>query len=171
MERSRMTKFGKTTLALLGASALALTATAASARIVCNADGECASKHCSDGVCCNVACTGPCVSCAQPGRLGTCGPTSLGAADPHGICARSPASSCGQSGVCDGHGTCTAGPTVICAPFTCDAITNTCAATCASDSDCVGSKCVNGSCGPKPTGAVCTAGSQCASGFCADGVC
>jgi len=73
--------------------------------------------------------------------------------------------------VCDGHGTCTAGPTIICAPFNCDPTTGSCAATCVSDNDCVSSKCVNGSCGPKPLGAICVAGSQCASGFCADGVC
>ena len=34
-----------------------------------------------------------------------------------------------------------------------------------------GIMCVNGSCGPKPNGAVCVKDSECASGFCADGVC
>ena len=74
--------------------------------------------------------------------------------------------------VCDGQGTCTSGPATICAPFGCDSKTGACVITCASDNDCAGGiKCVGGSCGPKPIGAVCTAASQCASKFCADGFC
>ncbi len=42
--------------------------------------------------------------------------------------------------------------------------TNSCVVTCSSDADCAGSvKCVNGSCGKRPIGAVCTAANQCAS--------
>ena len=74
--------------------------------------------------------------------------------------------------VCDGQGRCKAGPATICAPFNCDQATNACAATCRSNADCVtGVACVNGSCGPKPPGAMCTKNNDCASGFCTDGVC
>jgi hypothetical protein len=47
-------------------------------------DSECASNACSDGVCCDVACTG-CKSCNQPTALGTCTPVPAGS-DPHGTC-------------------------------------------------------------------------------------
>jgi hypothetical protein len=74
--------------------------------------------------------------------------------------------------VCDGKGTCTPGAATICAPFDCDPGTNTCLTSCSSDADCaLNVKCVNGSCGKRPIGAVCTAASQCASNFCADGFC
>ncbi|HVY40151.1 MAG TPA: hypothetical protein VHM31_19560 [Polyangia bacterium] len=74
--------------------------------------------------------------------------------------------------VCDGNGSCTPGPATICAPFNCDSKTNSCVVNCSSDSDCAATvKCVNGSCGKRPIGAVCTAANQCASGFCADGFC
>ncbi|HQP34708.1 MAG TPA: kelch repeat-containing protein, partial [Polyangiaceae bacterium] len=36
----------------------------------CGQSGECASAHCVDGVCCQNACTAPCMSCANAG--GTC---------------------------------------------------------------------------------------------------
>jgi hypothetical protein len=74
--------------------------------------------------------------------------------------------------VCDSGGRCKPGPATVCAPYDCDPSTNTCIVTCMSDGDCAnGLKCVNGSCGPKPRGAVCAANTDCASGFCADGVC
>ena len=74
--------------------------------------------------------------------------------------------------VCDGLGRCKAGPPTICAPFYCDPTTGACLVTCRSNADCVrGIACVNGSCGPKPRGAVCSKDGDCASGFCADGVC
>ena len=50
---------------------------------VCAADSECASGFCTDGVCCNVACHGACVTCNQAGRRGTCWPVDAGRADPH----------------------------------------------------------------------------------------
>ena len=56
-------------------------------RRVRQVDSECKSTFCADGVCCNVACKGPCVSCDQQGRGGTCWPTDVGSPDPHGVCA------------------------------------------------------------------------------------
>ena len=56
-------------------------------------------------------------------------------------------------------GHCKPGPATICAPFNCDPATRACIGTCRSNADCVpGVLCVNGSCGPKPPGAVCTQG-------------
>lgn len=34
----------------------------------CGSDGECASEHCVDGVCCENACDGPCENCSSQGR-------------------------------------------------------------------------------------------------------
>ena len=73
---------------------------------LCSRDSDCLTGHCADGVCCNTACTGPCVSCALPGHLGTCSPVPVGARDPHGVCVDQGAPSCGHDGTCDGLGGC-----------------------------------------------------------------
>ena len=81
---------------------------------------ECESGNCADGVCCNVACGGPCVSCREPGKMGQCTPVPVGNPDPHGVCRQEPIESCGGSGVCNGQGGCgryAAG--TICRPATC----------------------------------------------------
>jgi hypothetical protein len=74
--------------------------------VSCMSDDECASGFCADGVCCNVACRGGCVSCALPGRTGTCWPVEAGIPDPRGVCRDQGASSCGTTGACDGFGAC-----------------------------------------------------------------
>ncbi len=167
----------------------------------CSDAVQCASGFCADGFCCNVACTGPCVTCDQSGRIGTCWPAAMGAADPHKICAASDQASCGQTGACDGLGGCAkyAAETVCAAPScsgdrlntaaTCDGLgtcrppgvqtcapyqcaSGACVSHCAGDADCVaGHSCVNGSCGAKALGQPCSAAVECGSGFCADGVC
>lgn len=73
----------------------------------CSQAGDCVSGNCADGICCNIACEGPCVSCTLPGRLGTCSAVPPGAPDPRGVCADQGAPSCGQDGTCDGLGGCT----------------------------------------------------------------
>jgi len=168
---------------------------------VCTAGSQCASNFCADGFCCNVACTGACVSCDQSGRIGTCWPIAVNAPDPHGICSASASATCGQTGRCDGIGGCAkyAAETVCLAPScngdrlntagTCDGLgtcrpqgvqscdpyqctDGACVNRCVVDADCVGGhSCVSGSCGPKSNGQACTAASQCASNFCVDGVC
>lgn len=40
----------------------------------CESEAECASGHCRDGVCCDTACVGRCVSCALLGSEGVCTP-------------------------------------------------------------------------------------------------
>jgi hypothetical protein len=58
----------------------------------------CASNVCSDGVCCDTACTGPCVSCVI--NNGTCTPIAKGSNDPP---------VCNGSMACDGAGACKLG--------------------------------------------------------------
>ena len=41
----------------------------------CALDGDCASMHCADGVCCDTACDQACESCNAPGSIGTCTPS------------------------------------------------------------------------------------------------
>jgi hypothetical protein len=40
----------------------------------CTKGSDCASGHCSDGVCCDTDCIGSCVSCRLPGTFGKCTP-------------------------------------------------------------------------------------------------
>jgi hypothetical protein len=165
----------------------------------CLAGVECESGLCADGVCCNATCAGACVSCAVAGHVGMCWPTPAGAADPHGTCAVTSPASCGRDGTCDGVGGCAnyavgtvCGATacrehtytttarcngvgtcvrtsVDCAPFVCDGPTGQCLTSCATDQDCAGQVCVNGSCGVKEQ--ACAADGECPSGFCSQGVC
>ncbi|AKF10105.1 hypothetical protein [Sandaracinus amylolyticus] len=69
----------------------------------CDADHECASAHCVDGVCCDDACGG-----GDPDDCLACSAASGGDVDGH--CApRAAASACassGCSGLCDGAGAC-----------------------------------------------------------------
>jgi hypothetical protein len=75
----------------------------------CVGNGECASLHCADGVCCDTACDGECVSCiaAQKsgGVDGTCGPVAVDT-DPSGECPDLPVVNCSNTGMCDGKGAC-----------------------------------------------------------------
>jgi hypothetical protein len=133
----------------------------------CVSDTDCASGFCADGLCCNVACRGACVSCNQTGREGTCWPVDSGAKDPRGLCQDQGARVCGQTGTCDGFGGCVlyAAETVCSAPScttsdhlttagTCDGLGScrppgvqvcapyhcsggACIARCTSDADCV----------------------------------
>jgi hypothetical protein len=167
----------------------------------CAKDADCLSGFCANNVCCNVACQGPCVSCALPAREGTCWPTEAGVADPNKLCADQGAPSCGTNGKCDGLGSCARYPAdTECAisvcygsklntSATCDGLgtcrppglvncspfrctEGACTVTCKADSDCdVGIACVNGTCGPKQNGQTCKAAGECKSGQCVDGFC
>jgi hypothetical protein len=168
---------------------------------VCANNVDCASGFCADGVCCNVACTGACVSCAQVGREGTCWPTDQGVTDPHKVCVAQAASTCGRTGTCDGFGGCALvqAETICVAPScagdrlntagTCNGVgvclapgvqtcepfrcaSGACETKCTTDADCeTGHACVAGSCGPRQNGQLCAKAGDCASGFCVDGVC
>jgi hypothetical protein len=144
----------------------------------CSLDGDCASAHCVDGVCCDTPCAGRCVACTAAkkggGSDGNCGAARDGS-DPDGDCA---GASCAKGALattrtCDGLGACRAASAITeCAPFACASAT-ACATTCTSDDDCAdaaycdGSKCVTA----RALGEPCAAPRQCASMSCADGVC
>jgi hypothetical protein len=168
---------------------------------VCSGAADCDSNFCADGVCCNVGCTGPCVSCNQVGRMGECVPVPVGSADPHGVCRLEDRTTCRTSGLCNGlggcalyaagteckAGTCLAGseiPMSVCdgagtclvgAPVLCAPFmcaNNACRLSCADNTQCAAPNvCVGGSCGKKPPGVGCAAASECSTNFCVDGVC
>ena len=75
----------------------------------CGAEVECASGHCVDGVCCNLACDFSCVACSAEkkggGADGVCEVIAAGT-DPDSECADEGATSCGLDGSCDGSGAC-----------------------------------------------------------------
>ena len=69
---------------------------------------ECASGYCVDGVCCDKACNGACEGCsnALTGKTnGTCSFIPNGQAS-GSDCSTQNASTCGQTGVCDGMCAC-----------------------------------------------------------------
>ena len=81
---------------------------------------ECLSTYLANGVCCNVGCNGPCVSCSQTGSVGRCKPIDPGLPDPGNQCAKNDPSSCGTTGLCDGSGACAMFPAnTPCAPASC----------------------------------------------------
>ena len=169
--------------------------------VACRMGSECRSGFCVDGVCCDQACTGTCLSCAVQGSVGSCVPADIGT-DPRDQCADEGVTSCGRDGVCDGagacrkypsgavckaaacsgstmtlvarcdgNGACTPAATQPCVPFTCDGTTG-CHTTCTTDANCTApNTCVNGSCGKKPQGVTCSTATECNSGFCEQGVC
>jgi len=89
----------------------------------CSSASVCASGFCVDGVCCESACDGACVSCNQTGRAGKCTAYTIGS-DPESECgagsdpcrmvcngagacdAPQYGIPCGTCAVCDGWGTC-----------------------------------------------------------------
>ena len=172
----------------------------------CKIDGDCLSGHCSkegnssEGVCCNLACDGPCISCDQAGSVGrcqlvpadvqvdgclaqskdTCGTT--GTCDGAGSCALwndgtacrlancANATTLDPAGICDGKGGCQIPAPISCTPNLCSG--EACTQSCKTDADCApNSACNNGSCGRKPIGQQCSGSSDCQSGQCVDGVC
>jgi hypothetical protein len=156
----------------------------------CTSDARCATGHCVDGVCCNEACDGICVSCNQKNAIGECLPLGAGQLDDK--CPRSDVATCGlsgacdgfgmcdnyksgtpcipgscsgttetTSGTCDGNGTCRPPQQVECDPFMCGA--TACLDTCTSDAQCVPpARCgTDGRCGKAPMGGSCTSSDQC----------
>jgi hypothetical protein len=119
-------------------------------------------------------------SCADDGTPcgldGTCdGQGSCRFKQPTVVCAQ-PSCTNGvltRAATCDGRGACGTPSTRVCDPFVCKPDGTDCYNTCtAGSAECKPPNvCNNGSCGPKPLGAMCTAGTECASGKCTDGVC
>lgn len=154
---------------------------------------QCATGHCSDGVCCDQACDGECDSCAMGLKdsgtaSGTCEPSKKGVAVGNQL-VEGPdlGTQCISNSVsyftCDGSGAKTAYFTEDCKGNPCAADGKTCIDTC----DGVTAKCLNdswcdlavGKCEKKRSlGVACDSGEQCVNvngnendGFCIDGVC
>lgn len=143
----------------------------------CGRFRECLSNACTDGVCCDSACSGSCQACNVPGSIGTCSTVPAGDA-PHGTrAACSGSGTCGA--VCDGSDvvachyptttkacgadSCTAGverrwsfcdgsgscndAPRSCAPYACG--TTSCRTDCTVDAHCApGFRCTAGACTP-----------------------
>ena len=71
----------------------------------CDQNAQCASNVCSNGVCCDRACTTACFACNLAGTAGTCSPVPAGE-DPGNHCTQADVATCGQDGTCDGSGGC-----------------------------------------------------------------
>lgn len=94
----------------------------------CTADGECASTHCVDNVCCESLCAGSCQQCNSTATPGFC--TAVAANQPapakRTACPTEAASTCMHTGVCDGKGACQLhADGVVCLAATCNATANT----------------------------------------------
>jgi len=80
----------------------------------CTKGSECTSGNCVEGICCDTACTGPCVSCLAArkgagGKNGVCEAVAAGT-NPRSGCAPDLGfpTSCRADGFCDGAGACRA---------------------------------------------------------------
>ena len=138
---------------------------------LCSDNSECASGFCIDGICCNVACGGPCVSCSLVRSVGTCTPVAAGAPDPSGICRNDMASTCGQTGLCDGAGSCDYHPQgTVCAPSSCSEGFVTQVSVCDGKGTCTsGPKLSCGPFGCGPNGLTCSRGCPNGDALCAAG--
>src|SRR5262249_12184260 len=132
----------------------------------CQNDNECGSGLCAQRVCCNLRCSGPCVSCNQPGKEGQCLAVAENGPDGNGVCSDRGASNCDTNGKCDGRGACqhyVEGTP--CHASTCDSTTNV-----QSDYACMGGACITtqqacGSyrCNGNQCGGSCMGNQQCVS--------
>jgi hypothetical protein len=86
----------------------------------CRSGSECQSGSCADGLCCNEACTGTCLTCKRAGSEGRCTMAEEGT-DVRDECKDDGAASCHLNGVCDGAGACqTYSLGTICQPGLCN---------------------------------------------------
>jgi hypothetical protein len=66
---------------------------------------DCLSGYLADGVCCNLACSAPCMSCNEPGYAGRCRLIGFGV-EHLTKCPKEEQNTCGTTGACDGAGDC-----------------------------------------------------------------
>ncbi len=137
----------------------------------CTTGAECQSTYCSDGVCCEAACTDTCASCLTSltnENDGLCRPIKLGSTDsaPAALCTGSgagcTAGSCACDGVAVGTEHCRAATGQLCAS---DAFCTTNICDCA-DTQCSTHKCASAACG---VCAYTSTGSSCVGGLGAPG--
>jgi slime mold repeat-containing protein len=119
----------------------------------CNADSDCGTGHCADGVCCNTACTGTCQACAAAkkggGADGVCGSVALGLQDTNAT------TTCVGTRVCDGANNCK----------------KIDGQSCGGNTECVSGNCADGVCCNTACNGTCLACSAAKKGAGADGVC
>lgn len=144
----------------------------------CSLGDECLSGFCSDGVCCDTACTQECHACSAATKQ---------SGDKSGICdfaikgADTRVQCINEIEVhtqCDGQGsTEQAGTTKDCKPGTCG-VNDLCSTSCATSLDCSLTGFCDltgpgaGACSPKRINStICTADEQCVSAHCVDGLC
>lgn len=139
----------------------------------CDVDGDCASGHCIDDLCCATSCgngvANDCQACNLQGSEGTCTPMAAST-----LCR---AASCDEGietvgAVCDGSSSqCPAVDTNECGAYECGS--DACETSCDVHDGCTGtSYCEDGGCNPfVDPGVECTADYQCGTGHCTDGVC
>lgn len=142
----------------------------------CASNAECAGGFCVDGVCCNSACRGACVSCALPFSIGTCSPAPVGSVDPHATCTDQGPASCGQNGTCDGAGGCARyAADTLCMEASCSGEVWTSSGVCDGAGTCVpgtGLNCFPYACANATCWTSCSDPSDCATGqVCMAGTC
>lgn len=145
----------------------------------CALAAQCASGNCVDGVCCDSACAGLCQACSVikkgSGMDGVCGTIGQGS-DPDNECVQQAATTCGQTGACNGAGTCQLYPQgTSCGASICQGTTaagQICngAGQCVASPmgvDCAPYACSSGACkNPCATSNDCVNGYTCSAGIC-----
>ncbi|MBK7395263.1 MAG: hypothetical protein IPJ34_02900 [Myxococcales bacterium] len=134
---------------------------------LCTVDSECATGHCSDGVCCDRACKEKCHSCVVPGLVGTC--TAEPGLDLRKECDAARCSTTCGSGACRpiragdqcAPSVCT-GPSTLKGPSTCSGAGASCD-TAAAVYECAPYACALGACLSS-----CGKSDECAAGFACD---
>jgi len=105
--------------------------------VACAKDTDCVTGFCTDGVCCDTACTGQCEACDAAGSFGTCTAVT---GTPHGArtaCVAAGTGVCARA--CDGKDRTQCnfgGKTVECSAASCAAGTATAASTCDGAGNC-----------------------------------
>jgi hypothetical protein len=108
----------------------------------CASAAECSSGQCVDQVCCDSGCAGPCESCIEPGKAGSCSPVAAGTSCGAASCSNGVES---LARTCNGSGTCSAEVLRACAPNICGP--TACASGCTSPGGCTSeASCIGGSC-------------------------
>jgi len=146
--------------------------------VACGAASDCQSGFCVDGVCCENACSGSCMTCNGVGTPGQCTPAVSGT-DVRNDCTASATTTCGLDGTCDGAGacrkwgagttcgvascsngtlipvpacdgagTCVVGAPSSCGGYQCSATAPSCSTSCTSDAGCLNGFCAAGACIP-----------------------